>query len=92
MKNMNKRGLTMIPTMAIATTASYVTSGPATIQLINDLVEVVESSQSPSNNGKTLPTHAGFGVRFELNSIGGNDDEEGHVMDLNCRVDLLTSI
>ena len=79
----------MIPTMSIATTASYVTSGPATIQLIHDLVEVVESSQSPSNNGKALPTHAGFGVRFELNSIGRNDDEEGHVMDLNCRIDLL---
>jgi len=80
----------MIPTMAIATTASYVASGPATIQLIHDLVEVVESSQSLSSNGKTLPTHAGFGVRFEVNSIGKNDDEEGHVMDLNCRVDLLS--
>ena len=35
-----------------------------------------------------MPTHAGLGLRFDLNGVGGGDDEEGYVMDLGCRLDL----
>jgi len=63
---------------------------PAALELIGNLVHSIEAGHKIDSENKSIPTHAGFGVRFEMNSIGGNDDEKGHVMDLSCRLDLLT--
>ena len=76
--------------MAISSEITSVTAGPALVQIIGELAESIETSLHPDIAPESIPTHAGFGVRFEMNSIGGNDDEEGHVMDLSCRLDLLT--
>ena len=80
----------MIPTMAISSEISSATTGPALVQIIGELAESIETSLNPNIAPEAIPTHAGFGIRFEMNSIGGGDNENGHVMDLKCRLDLLT--
>ncbi|MDA0842711.1 MAG: hypothetical protein O3B67_01990 [archaeon] len=80
----------MIPTLAISTTMSESAVMPAALELIGNLIHSIEIGNRVDSEHKSIPTHAGFGVRFEMNSIGGNDDDEGHVMDLSCRLDLLT--
>ena len=75
--------------MAIACQAIDVSAGPACMDLVMDLVDSVQSSVSVVENADiSMPTHAGLGLRFDLNGVGGGDDEEGYVMDLGCRLDL----
>lgn len=75
--------------MAIACQAIDVSAGPACMELVMDLVDSVQSAVSVVENADiSMPTHAGLGLRFDLNGVGGGDDEEGYVMDLGCRLDL----
>ena len=75
--------------MAIACQAIDVSAGPACMELVMDLVDSVQSVVSVVENADiSMPTHAGLGLRLDLNGVGGGDDEEGYVMDLGCRLDL----
>jgi len=75
--------------MAIACQAIDVSAGPACMELVMDLVDSVQSAVSVVENADiSMPTHAGLGLRFDLNGVGGGDDQEGYVMDLGCRLDL----
>ncbi|MGB1567106.1 MAG: DUF6603 domain-containing protein [Candidatus Poseidoniaceae archaeon] len=80
----------MIPSMSVVCSSSEASAAPAVGEIVAEMITSIENSLSTSSNPDlSMPTHLGMGVRFGLASIGG-DGTPGHVMDLDCRIDILS--
>ncbi|PXY78501.1 MAG: hypothetical protein CXX81_07435, partial [Methanobacteriota archaeon] len=73
-----------ISTMAIACRPDNASSGPAVSALLSGVIDSIETHTGDIS----LPTHLGFGVRFDLNS--SNQSMPGKNVDVSCRIDLVS--
>ena len=73
-----------IPTMAIACRPENTSSGPAVSTLLSGVIDSVETHVE----NLKIPTHLGFGIRFDLSS--SDMSSEGKKLDVSCRIDLVS--